>query len=316
MHDEKSGRLFVRVSRLAEETSAVKSYELVSLDGTSLPRFTAGAHIAVDVPLVGYRHYSIANHPWERQRYIIGVQRQENGRGGSAALHARMRVGAIVKIRAPRNDFPLASSGPHVLIAGGIGITPMLAMSYELRMRRQDFHLWVCTRSPNHTPFRSQLAELEASGLATLHYSASQGRIDVKALVASAKPESHIYCCGPSSLVRTVADAIDHWPPERRHFESFSPPAGFDTDTPFSVTLRSTGKRIDVKGSETLLEALRREGVATDSSCEVGSCRTCRIRYIGGDPIHRDIALSAEERRSQILACVSRAKGTDMILDL
>jgi vanillate O-demethylase ferredoxin subunit len=311
-------RLFVRVARVFEEALGIRSYELVSLDEKPLPPFTAGAHIGVAVPLVGNRHYSLTNCSSETSRYVIGIQSEPLGRGGSQALHRRMRVGSIVKITPPQSDFALMREGKHILIGGGIGLTPMLSMLKEARLRDQEAHLFICTRSQERTPFKGELLELASAGLATVHHSEASGLIDLQNVLGAPSPSKHVYCCGPAPLIKAVSVAATSagWPASQIHFESFTPPPGTVSDTPFSVNVRSTGETLDVAPNESLLSALRREGLPVESSCEIGSCGACRVRYSGGRAIHRDSFLRDEERNHYLLTCVSRAEGNCVTLDI
>ncbi|MBX3653677.1 MAG: oxidoreductase [Ramlibacter sp.] len=311
----RSRRLFVRVSSVVDEAVGIRSYELVALDGGELPPFDAGSHIAVAVPGHGHRHYSLVNDPAERLRYVIAVQREEAGRGGSRALHALMRAGAMLRIGPPRNFFPLMPRAEHVLIGGGIGLTPMMAMLHQARSRGQAAHLWVITRSAERTPFSALLSVWESEGLVTRHYSDTQGLVDLKEIVGREGPDRHVYCCGPSGLIRGVVEATAHWLHGHVHFESFAAPQASDSDAAFEVRLRSTGLTLRVEADETLLAALRREGVPVDAACEVGSCGTCRVRYDHGTVLHRDSVLSPAQRAQWLITCVSRAGAGGITLD-
>lgn len=309
-------RLFLRVAAVRYETEKITSFEFHAIDGAPLPQFSAGAHISIAVPYIGIRRYSLCSAPGQTHRYMIAIQREDGGRGGSVALHRLLRVGAIARITAPVNEFALADSGRHILIAGGIGITPMLSMAYELEERGDPFHLFVLNRAVNQTPFREEIQRFVDRGVATLHHSRIHGRADLRQIVSGAEPDLHVYCCGPNSLIDAVKQAAAQLSAANLHFEIFAPAENAEVNCPFSVTVASTGQMINVGASESLLDALRREDIAVDSSCEIGTCGSCKIGFRGGRPFHRDALLSDEERERYLLCCVSRAAGKDMILDI
>ena len=310
----------VRVRRIAEEAPGIRSYELVGVDGGELPAFSAGAHVDVHIPGPGgfVRPYSIASAPWERGRYLLGVQREEAGRGGSIAMHERVREGDELIIGTPRNQFALVpDTGHSVLVAGGIGITPLLAMARELAAGGRSFELHVCTRSPERTPFRAALAEL--GDAVRLHHDGGDPArgLDVQALLDE-QVGSDVYCCGPAGLMNAVRAATEAWPVGRVHFEAFQAaplPAGGEA---FEVRLRSSGACFTVPPDKTILQVLRENGVGVPSSCEMGNCGTCLTGLVEGEADHRDEILGPEERaaNSMLLVCCSRAKSKVLVLDL
>jgi ferredoxin-NADP reductase len=316
-------RLRVRsITYLAEE---INGYELVDPNGHDLPRFSAGSHIGVRLGEEVWRDYSLWNDPAERRRYCIAVLRDKLGEG-SRRLHDQVRVGDFVEVALPRNHFPLAADAEHhLLLAGGIGITPIMAMVAELRRRRAEFRLHYCTRSPERTAFREQLDLLAAMGRVVFHYDGGDpaNGLDIAGLLREPPPPgTHLYYCGPAGMMAAAAAASAHWPSGTVHCEYFSgpaaaPPARFADDRPFRVRLaKSGGREYEIPPGETILEVLRRHGVETRFSCELGYCAACMTRYLAGEVDHRDPILGEVARRTHLLICCSRATSEVLELDL
>jgi ferredoxin-NADP reductase len=308
------------ITYLAED---VLGFELVDPNERDLPRFTAGAHVAVRVAPGLLRDYSLWNDPAERRRYCIAVLKDKDGHG-SNRLHEQARVGGLLEVSWPRNFFPLAEEAErHWLIAGGIGITPIMAMIAQLKRRRADFHLHYCSRAPERTVFREELSLLAAMGKATFHYDGgdpSKG-LDVVSLLNEPPPGTHLYYCGPAGLMDAVARATIHWPPRTVHSEYFKGPAAaipemVGEDLPFRVRLAKRGGEYEVRADESIATALRRQGVKVDTSCELGYCGTCLARYVAGEPDFRDQILNPTDRKKFILTCCTRAKSEILELDL
>jgi vanillate O-demethylase ferredoxin subunit len=313
-------RLRVRaITHLAEE---INGYELVDPNGRDLPRFSAGGHIGVRLSHL-WRDYSLWNDPAERRRYCIAVLRELQGKG-SRYLHDGTRVGDLVEVSLPRNHFPLADNAErHLLLAGGIGITPIMAMVAELKRRQADFTLHYCARSPERTAFREELDLLAAMGRAFFHYDGGDpaNGLDIAALLKASPPGTHLYYCGPSGMMAVAAAASAHWPPGSVHCEYFTgpgaaPPAQLDEDRPFRVRLAKSGGEYGIPPGETILDVLRRAGLDTRSSCELGYCGACLTRYIAGEVDHRDPILGEVARRTHLLICCSRATSDVLELDL
>src|ERR1700686_2803698 len=212
------------ITYLAED---INGYELVDPNGRDLPRFSAGAHVGVRLGEPGWRDYSFWNDPAERRRYSIAVLREKLGEG-SRHLHDQIRVGDIVEVTLPRNHFPLAEGAErHLFLAGGIGITPIMAMLAELKRRRAEFRLYYCTRAPEKTAFREELDLLAAMGRAVFHYDGGDPAkaLDIAALLREPQPGTHLYYCGPAGMRAAAAAASAHWPPGTVHCEYFSGPA-------------------------------------------------------------------------------------------
>lgn len=313
---------------ITREADGIHSFELVDPDGAELVAFAAGSHVDVAVPGGALRQYSLCNDPRERHRYVIAVLREAGGRGGSVCMHDRVRVGDRLEVSAPRNNFKLEESAPrHLLIAGGIGVTPLLAMIHRLRALGRDWELHYCTRSPARTAFIDSLRESGPGGRVHFHHDGGDPArgLDVQPLLAAVHPGTHLYCCGPAGLMAAVKGASAHWPPAQVHFEYFAAPvaapaaagvASVAAESEFEVQIASTGQIFSIPRDRTILAVLSAGGVTVESSCEAGVCGTCRTRYLAGEPDHRDFVLMGDEPREFIMLCVSRSRGTRLVLDL
>jgi vanillate O-demethylase ferredoxin subunit len=310
----------LRVRSITYLAEAINGYELVDPRGRDLPRFAPGAHI--ELRAGGFlRQYSLWNDPAERRRYCISVLRERAGRGGSLYLHENVQVGDIVDVSLPRNNFPLDHAGERfLLVAGGIGIAPIMSMVTELRRRRAEFLVHYCTRSPARTAFRRELAPLAAEGRLCFHHDGGDPArgLDIAATLREPRPGTHLYCCGPAPLMAAATEATLDWPPGSVHWEYFTgvPVPSSAEDHPFRVQLARTGGDYEVRAGETIAEALQRHGVAVRTSCELGYCGTCLTPYLSGEPDHRDQILEENGRRRYVLICCSRAKTPLLVLDL
>jgi vanillate monooxygenase ferredoxin subunit len=316
--------LNVRVARKAVEAQDVCSFELVSADAKELPSFDAGAHIDVYVPGGGVRQYSLCNAPGETHRYVIAVLRDANSRGGSAGMHDRVAEGDTLRISVPKNHFALAASnGRSILLAGGIGVTPLLAMAERLATCGADFTMHYCTRSQPRTAFVERIAASPFSARVRFHHDdgeASQ-KIDLQTCLAPSDASTHLYVCGPAGFLDFVLDTARKlgWADHQIHFEYFgASPRRIDGDSPFDVMVRSTGQMIHVGETQTVVAALAEHGIDVPVSCEQGVCGTCLTRVVEGEPEHRDLYLSDKERAAndQFLPCCSRSKSRCLVLDL
>ncbi|MEO8856472.1 MAG: PDR/VanB family oxidoreductase [Burkholderiaceae bacterium] len=303
--------------KLAED---VFTFELRHPDGDPLPTFTAGAHVTVEVPGAGRRNYSLHGDPADGLRYQIAVKRDAQGRGGSVGMADKVQVGERLMISAPRNNFELhPRANDFLFIAGGIGITPILSMMKHLKTQQGgQFKLIYCTRDPEHTAFLEELGAPEFAGQVQLHHDHGDLANALDLWPMFEKPgKAHVYCCGPRGLMESVADMSGHWPSGAIHFESFGVDASaYAANTAFSVHLQRTGIDVPVAADQTILEAVREHGVTVPSSCESGTCGTCRTGLLAGEAEHRDMVLSDEEKENQIMVCVSRAKSDKLVLDL
>ena len=307
-------RRVTRAERIAED---IHLFELRDPAGGDLPEFSAGAHVLLRVPNGMIRKYSLCNDPAERDRYVIAVKREAPGRGGSESLIRDVAEGSEVPVSAPANNFALAKSGDGLLfIAGGIGITPIMAMIRHLTATGGRFKLYYCTRTPAATAFRDELLAPELRGKVTIHHDHGDlaQALDVWPIVE--KPQGHLYCCGPRGLMQAVRDMTGHWSPSAVHFEAFTEAAeAKPDDKPFTVRLARSGGSVEVPVGITILEALRAHGLDVPSSCESGTCGTCRTRLIAGEADHRDLVLGDDERAANIMVCVSRARSDELVID-
>ena len=310
----------LRLTRIARIADGIHEFEFRHPAGADLPAFTAGAHIQLRVPNGLIRKYSLCNNPAEHDRYVIAVKREMNGRGGSASLIDDAREGDEFLVSPPVNDFVLAPNAQNfIFIAGGIGITPIMSMIRYLRaIGGKQFQLYYCTRSPEMTAFREELTDPEFKGKVTIHHDRGDPAraLDLWPVVEERKNRAHLYCCGPLPLMHAVRDMTGHWSPTAVHFEAFSEPEkAKPDDKPFKVRLAKSGEIIDVPVGTTILEAMRAQGHDVPSSCESGTCGTCRTKLLAGAADHRDLVLAEHERGSQIMICVSRALTPEITID-
>lgn len=311
----------VIVSRKRQEARDICSYELTRPDGGELPAFTAGAHVDVHLPGGLVRQYSLCNAPGERHRYLIAVLREPDSRGGSAAMHEHVQEGDRLTISEPRNQFPLAEdAGRTLLLAGGIGITPLLAMAERLAQLGADFELHYCARSLERMAFRGRLLESPYADRVHLHLDDGEQaqRFRPDAVLSQPEPDSRLYVCGPSGFMDYVIGAARErgWPEERIHREYFTaePDTGGEE---FRIQIASTGQILDVPEDKTVVQVLEEAGIPIMTSCEQGICGTCLTPVLEGELDHRDLFLTEEERAEGKLftPCCSRGKGL-VVLDL
>lgn len=314
----------VKVVRKQKEALDIYRYELASVDGSPLPAFSAGAHIDVHVSESTVRQYSLCNHPDEVHRYVIGVLRDPNSRGGSEAMHRDVEEGDVLTISEPRNHFPLVRGARRsILVAGGIGITPILCMAQRLAHLDAPFDLHYCARSVERMAFRPMLEEAPFASRVSLHFDdgADSQRFDVSAALGTPEQGTHMYVCGPTGFMDWVIQTAQSlgWPDEAIHREYF---AGINLDTSsdkgFDVKLASSGQLIAVSANETVVMALARCGVEVPVSCEQGVCGTCLTRVLDGEPDHRDVFMNDAEHAAndQFTPCCSRSKSRLLILDI
>jgi phthalate 4,5-dioxygenase reductase subunit len=314
-----SGLLNLTVTRKDAVADGIYQFELRDPRDRELPPFTPGSHITVELPNGSRRSYSLCNNPADRHRYLIAVKRDAAGRGGSVSMADEVDAGQHIAVSEPRNNFELSSRAKDfVFIAGGIGITPILSMMRHLRHTGGPrFKLYYLTRDAASTAFLDEIKQ-EFPGQVTIHHDNGDRNQALDLWPLFAKPaHTHVYCCGPKGLMDAVQAMSGHWAAGTVHFESFGVDATVHAEsTPFVVHLVRSGDTFEVGADETLLEALRRQGHQVPSSCESGTCGSCRTRYVGGEPEHRDMVLDEEEQAEEIMVCVSRAKSARLDLDL
>ena len=321
------GLIDVVVTRRRDEAEGIVGLELAAADGTPLPAFDAGAHVDLHLPaaLGGWvRPYSLCGDPADPARYRLAVLREPASRGGSAAVQAQLHAGVALLIGRPRQHFPLSPDARrHLLLAGGIGITPLLAMARQLARDGADFELHHATRSRARTPFADELAA--APFAARVHHHLDDGlphqRLDLAALLRTRRDGEHLYVCGPAGFIDAALAAARAagWPEAALHLERFgaaAPAAG--GDAAFEVQLGHGGRVVPVAAGQTVVQALAAAGVAVLTSCEQGVCGTCLTRVLAGACDHRDQYLTPEEQAAhdQFLPCCSRARSPRLVLDL
>lgn len=313
----------VRVKRIGYEAESVNSYELVAPGGGDLVPFTAGCHIDLHLPNGMIRSYSLVNDQSERKRYIVAVNRDAEGRGGSRLIHDTVRVGDIMTISHPRNNFVLQENAAHsVLIAGGIGITPLLSMIRRLEGLGRSWQLFYAARTRFAAAFLDELHALRPGGHQNLHVTfdhAPLGRkLDLAAIVEGAPAEAHLYCCGPVSMLEAFEAATTGRPADRVHVEYFKAKEKPAAEGGFEVRLARSGRTITVQPGKTILNALLDAGIAANYACAEGVCGTCETRVIEGIPDHRDQFLSKEERAANktMMICCSGSRSPTLVLDL
>jgi ferredoxin-NADP reductase len=311
----------LRLRQIRLEAEDICSYEFVAVDGGALPPFRAGAHIDLHLPQGRIRSYSLANPPHDGARYVVAVQREAQGRGGSAWMHDELRVGQVLPSSPPIHDFELVEDAAHsVFIAGGIGITPLLSMIGRLQALGRSWTLHYASRSPARTAFVAELAALDA-GRGRVHHcfsSAGPERLDIAAIVAQAPADAHLYCCGPARMIEAFVAATRDRPAATVHYERFAAEQAPALEGGYTVVLQRSGRRVGVPPGKTLLDALLDEDVAVTYACSNGICGTCLTRVVAGQPDHRDDFLSEEQRRAGdcMLVCCSGSISPELVLDL
>jgi vanillate O-demethylase ferredoxin subunit len=291
---------------------------LANSDGSALPAFSAGAHIDLHLAEDLVRPYSLCGDPQDRHHYRLGILKDGKSQGGSRAAHA-LQEGDRIQVSLPRNLFALDTAASHsLLIGGGIGITPMLAMAAELHAAGRPFTLHYCARSRSGAAFVPQLESAIFAGQVRLHFSDEQ-RLDLARVLSDVPPNTHLYTCGPTRLMDAVTDRARRlgFRPEQLHQECFS--AEVQTGgTAFEVVAASSGITVTVLENQTIVEALAEAGLNVNVSCKQGICGSCLTDVLEGDPDHRDHYLTDEEKADgdQILLCCSRAKCPRLVIDL
>ncbi|MBN8754833.1 MULTISPECIES: PDR/VanB family oxidoreductase [Variovorax] len=314
----------VRVARKTVEAEGVAGFRLVAADGARLPDFAPGAHIDVSLPGGLVRQYSLCNLPAQDDHYEIGVLRDAASRGGSLAMHDAVHEGAVLNISPPRNHFPLDENATHsLLLAGGIGVTPLLSMARRLAALGADFALHCCSRTAGRAPYRRQLEGSAFADKVFFHHDDGPPAqwLDPSSTIGQPAPGRHLYVCGPQGFldaVRTTARAL-RWPDAQVHFEYFAGaalPAGAQGE--FEVELRSSGRVVRVPAALSVVDALAAEGIDIPVSCAQGVCGTCLTRVLQGEVEHNDLYLTPAEQAAndQFLPCCSRARSPRLVLDL
>jgi vanillate O-demethylase ferredoxin subunit len=313
----------VKVLHKKQEALGIASFELVRPDGAALPGFSAGSHIDVQVPGGLTRQYSLCNDAAEQHRYRIAVLRDAASRGGSVGMHDALKEGDMLLISEPRNHFPLVHGQKSILLAGGIGVTPLLCMAQRLQAIGADFTMHYGARSADRMAFRDEIAASPFAARVQLHFDdgAADQKFDAAAVLARPEAGTHIYICGPTGFIDYVTQAASRlgWPSEQVHLEYFgAAPQDTTGDQAFQVKLASSGATYEIPANQTVVQALQAKGVEILVSCEQGVCGTCITRVLEGECDHRDLYFTDEEKakNDQFTPCCSRARSKVLVLDL
>ncbi|MCE7029952.1 PDR/VanB family oxidoreductase [Jiella avicenniae] len=310
-------KLKMRVEKRRPLTEAICEFTLKPVDGASLPSFEPGAHVTVETPSGATRRYSLVNDGANPESYVIAVKRERESRGGSASMHDEAQEGTELQVEVPENTFALTDVAEYLLIAGGIGVTPIYAMAQELERQNKRFNIIYCTRSKEETAYLDEFVEAFGDRVLIHHDDGDPEKIyDFWDHFAEPR-KTHVFCCGPKPLMEEIQAVSGHWPEGRVHFEDFKPVDVVRADdVEFEVELKKSGETVTVPANRSILEAIRDRGHKTVSSCESGTCGTCKTKLLGGEVDHRDMVLMDEEKGEFIMICVSRAKSGNLVLDL
>lgn len=312
----------VRIKAVTFEAENILALELRAPEGGALPAFTAGSHIDLHLADGLVRSYSLVNSQDERHRYVIAVALDRNSRGGSRHVHQNLRVGDVLTIGAPRNNFVLDETASHsVLIAGGIGVTPLWCMAQRLEALGRSWELHYCARTRRDAALLESMALFAPRhGVVRFNFDGEPGGapLDLAAVVGPLPPQTHVYCCGPVGMLQAFEAASSGRPRETVHVEYFSARGPSATGGGFAVELARSRKSFEIPPGKTILQALLDAGVNAPYSCMEGVCGSCEVRVIEGQPDHRDLVLSDEERAQDttMMICCSGCKGDRLVLDL
>lgn len=323
MKEGEKTRIIAQVAARRILNPSVHELVLDASDGSSLPLYEPGAHIDVHVPGIGARQYSLVRPYLADEPYVIAVQMVPEGRGGSRWIHEHLHVGATVEIGAPRNQFALQPGPGTLLIAGGIGLTPLICMADACERAGRAYDLVVCSRTEASVVYFEELLAPRSHGQVQFVLDGGDPArgLDIPSLLRAQPPGTRVYCCGPLGLMAAVRAAGAAIGGLSLHFEAFgagpSSPAPAPDDAPFTVACAQSGLTLEIAPGETILERLLAAGLDADHSCREGYCGTCVTRWLSGAPIHRDTCLSEVERSRYVAVCTARAEAhSTLVLDL
>lgn len=318
-----STQLDLVITDFKSEAKDTVVLELQNPHKFDLPAFSAGSHLEVYLANGLIRHYSLLNSSAEKHRYVIAVGLSAESKGGSQYIHQHLRVGDQVKVSHPRNNFVLGDTEEYCFIAGGIGITPILSMVHWCIQHHKKWRLIYALRHKQRASFYEYLMQLSPDNIQFYFNDENNDQhLNAHEIVDGLSEKEHIYCCGPNAMMQSVKDATQALSAERVHFEWFSAPAiaisEVQSSGSFQLKLKKSGKKIQVKADQSILDALEEEGFELPFSCRAGICRTCETTICSGIADHQDMILSDEERDANrtMLICVSRAKSQILELDL
>jgi ferredoxin-NADP reductase len=315
--------LVLKVSAIEQKSKNIKLFKLTSANDAILPAFEPGAHLPIELSLPennkALRHYSIISSSHDNRFYDIAVQQELHGAGGSNYIHEQLRIGQQIKAKAPVNDFSLTSPGKHhILIAGGIGITPILSMLKQLVENKESFELHYSIKQSTDAAFVEEINNLSGNNARFYFTQEIQAtRIDLPIILATERKSSHVYICGPITMIQAVKDQAtkNTWQPDHIHFESFGHSVQ-KNDKAVEVILKKSGKTIIIDPKETLLDGLIAANVSVPFECKRGECGMCSTEYVAGIPDHRDSFLTKDEKAHSLCLCVSRAQSASITLNI
>jgi len=306
------------IAEVTQEASDVLAVSFVDPTGADLPAWEPGAHIEIQLPSGLHRQYSLCSDPADRSRYTVAVLREDPGRGGSRELHEIAREGLVLSVRVPRNDFPLVEADAYVFIGGGIGITPLIPMVSAVEARGADWQLVYGGRTAATMAYRDRLLSLGER--VDICCEDERGYPDLATVLKGAPAGALVYTCGPGAMIDAVAaEHARHDHLGSLHFERFSAAGPVDTSgDAFEVELRRTGATVQVPEGTPILEVVREVLPDQPFSCEEGYCGECETKVLEGEPDHRDDYLTPDEQETNevMMICVSRCKGSRLVLDL
>lgn len=313
------------VAAVERQADGISSWEFRRADGRALPPFTAGAHIDLHLANGLSRSYSLCNPQGDRDRYVVAINRDPASRGGSKLIHDKLTPGDSITISAPRNHFPLVEDARHVvLIAGGIGITPIFCMIQRLESLGRSWELWYSCRQRSMCAFRERLEVLEVAKPGRVHFNFDQepgGRmLDLKQVIAGTPPYAHLYCCGPNPMLRafeTAATEIGR-PRDHVHVEYFAAKEKAALGGGYRVACARSGVELEIEHGQSILDAMLAANIDIAYSCSEGICGICECKVLEGVPDHRDSVLTSDEQAAndRMMVCCSGSKSARLVLDI
>lgn len=319
-YSDRSNAIRVTVAKKISVGEGICSLELTPLSG-ALPSFQPGAHIDVSLSNGLVRQYSLVNNPGETDRYVIGVKRENPSQGGSEFIHETLREGDLLAISEPRNNFPLRRDAEQtILIAGGIGVTPLLSMAGALDGQNLDFAFHYFAQNERQLAFPDRIMQIEKRLTCHLDLSPEQTHTEIGEILSSPSADRQVYICGPGPMLDAARDIAEKrgWAENAVHFEYFKNTTEIDDSSSFEIALSRSALTLQVPAGRTILSVLRENGVDMPASCQQGACGTCLATVLDGEPDHQDVYLSRSEKHEgkKILTCVSRAKSKRLVLDV
>lgn len=309
------------VKSMRQEANGIISVELVSATAEPLSPFSPGGHIDVFLKNDLVRQYSLMNNPAESDRYVFAVLLENAGRGGSAHVHKKLRVGDMIEVSNPRNNFALVESVPlQVFVAGGIGITPFMSMADYCQEHNLPFKLYYCARHPDSTAFTALLADRLGDDI-HIHFDEGDRSKSIDLVgIFNAHKGAQFYCCGPRGLMGAMESMADD-KGEPLIIEDFNPASSSKNDTSnnsegFDVVIASQDLTVRVEQGQSILDALGTINIEVERSCEAGVCGTCVVGYLEGEPVHNDVVLMPDEQDSRVALCVAGCRSSKLVLDL